>query len=220
MHIDCPGFESGSRFETLLENASPGRTSFGYLTKNCKRAYSFIDSRRRSSPRHDGRTRGVHPQVSKLMDMREQQTRRRQDAPHDRPDSSDQLHDLERFGQVVVGACLKRLQPVLHPIAGGQDHDSGLHLAGAQFRAHQESVLDGEGLVRYEDVESSVSGQEQGLFAIVGSGDVKARDAKICLQCLVRADLVVSQEEPQDPWKILNALASIGERHVELKRCR
>src|SRR5262249_32306212 len=74
----------------------------------------------------------------------------------ERPNSRQQLGERERFDQIVVGAAVESLHPILDGVLRGQDQDGSLEPAPAQCGQHLESVSSWEHEVEDNEVECVV----------------------------------------------------------------
>ncbi len=72
--------------------------------------------------------------------------------PVQRPDTGDQLARLERLGEIVVGAAVQPLDPLLRPPERGQHQDGLLDTRLPQPRDRRHAVQSGQHPVHYDHI--------------------------------------------------------------------
>ena len=112
-------------------------------------------------------------------------------------DAREEDGQLERLGEVIVGAGLEPAQHVVGAAAGGEHQDRHVLPGGPQLRGRLETVLAGQHDVEDDDVERLVAFEQQGqrLLAVVGHGDVMAFGLEVEAQAVGDVRLVVHDED-------------------------
>ena len=112
------------------------------------------------------------------------------------PDPRDQLLEVKRLRQVVVGAGLEALDPVVRVAARGE-HDHRQPLArGAQVAEHVEPVLAGQPEVEDQQVEVLVVGERVDARPVADDRGREAARAQPLLQERRQARLVLGDQDP------------------------
>src|SRR5271156_2229700 len=93
---------------------------------------------------------------------------------------------LERFGEIVVGAGCETLQDILGAAARGENQNGNVIVSFAQGGDDGETVFAGEHYVQHDDVEFFVLGDEaiEGGFAVAGNFDGVAFGFEVEAQAL------------------------------------
>ena len=99
-----------------------------------------------------------------------------------RLDAGQQLHHVERLGEVVVGAQLESQHAVDDLASGGEHQDGGLHLLLAQVPKHVEAAPARERDVQQDEVERAFEG---------------ALETRVSVLCALH--LVASRPSPRGP---------------------
>jgi hypothetical protein len=73
-------------------------------------------------------------------------------APDERPHPGLQLRQVERLGEIVVGADVESLDAILERIAGGEHHHRDARPAPAQAPQDLEAVELGQAEIEYDEV--------------------------------------------------------------------
>ena len=142
----------------------------------------------------------------------------REPAGGERPLGEQQhLVEIERLGQVIVGAALHRLDGGLHrPVRGHDDHVRvGRQLA--QLGQHGEAVGARHADVEKHEVERRLREHAQRLVAVAHGGDLVAGLTQPFFEHPAQAILVVGDQDPCGIW-ILGHRA-IGRKHVTVVPC-
>ncbi len=115
-------------------------------------------------------------------------------AAQDRAQAGEQLLELERLRQVVVGAGVEPLDPVADGVARGQHQDRDAVAAAAQPPGDVEAVEAGHHHVENERVGGArVDGRERGV-AVGGELHLVAGDLERALQRFAHGAVVVYNE--------------------------
>src|ERR1700730_11182966 len=113
----------------LVEDAIPGQ----HLVRMHHQQPQKIELARRQTDRTSGPPHLAGGLVHGDLQPLELRPGRRIPAAHDRPDPGQQFAEVERLDQVVVGAHLQPLDPVLDLILRRQDDDAGVLVAADGF---------------------------------------------------------------------------------------
>ena len=87
-------------------------------------------------------------------------------APHQRPDARQQLVELERLREVVVGAGIEPAHDVLGRVACREHQDRRLATLAPQLRRHLQAVLLGEHHVEHHEIVVVDMSERGGLFTV------------------------------------------------------
>ncbi len=88
--------------------------------------------------------------------------------PGESPQARQQFLEVERLGQVIVGAAVQSGHPIVHRVARRQHEDGRVESAPAQFPANVMSVLDRQHDVQNHQVIGVHRGLVERLLAIGG----------------------------------------------------
>ena len=147
--------------------------------------------------------------------------RRCAQAPQHGPDAGQQLAQIDRLGDVVVGADLQPDHAIDHLARGGQHHDADLGV-GAQEARQRQPVL-----ARHVDVQQHQIGRLLGedpahRSTILGRAHAEAGMAQIVHQHASDLGLVVDDDDmallDHDPRLPMSAQAHRAQRHEPQKR--
>ena len=137
--------------------------------------------------------RRVDAQIGQLHDLVPGLRRLR--AAQQRPQPCQQLVQLERLREVVVGA---RIEPG-HPVTGlrprGEHQDRDLVAVGAQHLAHRQAVDDGHRHVEHDDVGRRPSHGLERLGTVADGDDVVALEAERTHERLTYGAVVLGQQQ-------------------------
>ena len=92
-------------------------------------------------------------------------------AAGERPDAGDELAEVKRLGEIVIGAEPEPFDPVLDRVGGGQHQHATLGALGYERAADLIAVHHGEVAVEHDHVIWDDSGARQRVAAVVGDVD-------------------------------------------------
>jgi hypothetical protein len=108
---------------------------------------------------------------------------------------SFELIEVERLGQVVVGAAVEPDDPVADRAARSQDQHRRRQAAAAGLFQHLQSIHAGERQVQQHDIRWCCTPARQGLPAIGARCDVESAPAQRALQRRLHGGVVLDEQQ-------------------------
>jgi len=148
-----------------------------------------------ASSAHHGVAGGIHRQIAHLDHGRAENG----GTPQQGAEASEELLEVERLGQVIVGSAVEAGHAVVHAAAGGEHQDGDARAAAAQLPAHGMAVLQGQHDIEDDQVVLVDGGKVHGLLAVAGQVHGVGLFAQAFSQETGDAGVVLDKENPHVP---------------------
>lgn len=89
-------------------------------------------------------------------------------------ETGDQLFDVERLGEIIVGPEVEAVEAFVEGAAGGDEHDGDAHALGAELAKDAQAVAPGEHDIEDDGVVTARGREGETVVAIVGVIDDEA----------------------------------------------
>ena len=122
-------------------------------------------------------------------------------APGEGADAGEQLFEVERFGQVVVGSAVEGVDLVAHLVAGGEHQDGQIRAPEADALKDAVAVQPRQHNVEQDQIHRLVGGHPQAVFAVVGADGAVAVGRQTTLQEPHYRRIVLDQQDQHDARK-------------------
>ncbi len=116
-------------------------------------------------------------------------------SPQQRPEPGEQLLERERLDQVVVGAGIEPVDPVVGGVACGEQQHRDVVPLGADAAAHLEPVDDRHHHVEHHDVGQALGEDAEGPTTVGSGGDVVALEGQAALEAVPDIGFVVDDQD-------------------------
>ena len=117
-------------------------------------------------------------------------------APQESPQPGKDFLDMERFGDVIVGPCIKTLNLVAPAVARGQNQDRHGAPGPAPFTEHGNPVLLGQAQIQDDGVVRLRVAEKPALLAVESAVDGIARLRKRRHDLTIEILVILDDEQP------------------------